>query len=96
MYTIWKDVCSDLTILMGMEKHDKWFKEANQHFKGVTDKYGDYNISRMGHSLGGQITKHVNGSHKVRVKKYGVQQGTGFLEPFWKKTREHCGCIQSA
>ena len=43
--------------------------------------------SRMtGHSLGGQITKHVNNLHKGRVKKNVVfSRGTGLLEPFHKK-----------
>ena len=43
--------------------------------------------SRMtGHSLGGQITKHVNNLHKGRVKKNVVfSRGTGLLEPFRNK-----------
>jgi len=82
----WKDVRSDLAILTGTERHDKRFKEANRHFKGVTDKYGDYNISTTGHSLGGQIAKHVNDSHKGKVKKNVVfSRGTGLFEPFRKK-----------
>ena len=72
----------------GTEKHDKRFKEANRHFKGVTHKYGDYSISTTGHSLGGQLAKHVNDSHKGRVKTNVVfSRGTGFLEPFHKKQK---------
>ena len=79
----WKDVHKDLAILMGTEGHDKRSQEANRHFKGVTDKYGDYNISTTGHSLGGQIAKHVNNSHKGRVKKKrSVQRGYRSVRTF--------------
>ena len=83
----WKDLKSDLAILMGQEKYDTWFKQVNHHFKGVLDKYGDgYNIDTTGHSLGGQLAKHVNDSHKGRVARNVVfSRGTGLLEPFRKK-----------
>ena len=81
----WKDLQSDLAILTGTERHDKRFKEANSHFKGVAEKYGDYNISTTGHSLGGQLAKHVNDSHKGKVSRNVVfSRGTGSLEPFRK------------
>ena len=72
---------------MGHEKHDRQFKQANHHFKGVLDKYGDgYTIDTTGHSLGGQLAKHVNDSHKGRVhRNVAFSRGSGLLEPFRRK-----------
>ena len=61
----WKDLKSNLAILAGYEKHDRCFKEENHHFKCVLDNYRDgYQIDTTGHSLDGQLAKHVNSSHK--------------------------------
>ena len=82
----WKDLRSDWAILTGREKHDRRFRQANHHFKEVSSKYADYKIDMTGHSLGGQIAKHVNDSHKGRVRNNVVfSRGSGLLEPFRKK-----------
>ena len=49
---------------MALNKPNRW-KQANHHFKGVSDKNGDgYSIDTTGHSLGGQLVKHVSDSHR--------------------------------
>jgi hypothetical protein len=83
-----KDLVSDAAIAFGMEKHDKRFKQANVHFQQASDKYKDYTIDTTGHSLGGQLSKHVNDRNKGRVEKnIAFSRGTGLLEPFRKKER---------
>ena len=53
----------------------------------MTGKYGDaYKINTTGHSLGGQLSKYVNDSHKGHVaKNIAFSRGTGLFEPFRKK-----------
>ena len=83
----WKDLKSNVTIMFGKEKHNRRFKEANEHFKKVYAKYGDnFDIHTTGHSLGGQLSKYVNDSHKGKIKSnVAFNRGSGFLEPFRKK-----------
>ena len=83
-----KDLVSDAAIAFGMEKHDKRFKQADDHFKKVSEKYKDYSIDTTGHSLGGQLSKYVNDKNKGKVEKnITFSRGTGLLEPFRKKER---------
>lgn len=59
--TRWKDLKSDFNILIGKTRNDQRFREANDKFKSVKDKYGDeYSYDVTGHSLGGALAKHVN------------------------------------
>ena len=79
----WKDLRSDMAILTGRERHYRRFKQANHHFNEVANKYSDYKLNTTGHSLGGQLAKHVNDSHKGRVQRNVVfSRGSGLLELF--------------
>jgi hypothetical protein len=54
----------------------------------VLAKYeGDGNvITTTGHSLGGQLSKHVNDSYKGKVhQNIAFSRGSGLLEPFRRK-----------
>ena len=65
-------------------------KETKRHFNmySVAKKYGVYNISMTGHSLGQQLAKHVNDSHKGKVSRNLVlSYGTGYWN-LSKRNRE--------
>jgi hypothetical protein len=84
----WKDIQSDWAILTGKEKNDRRFRQARHHFGQVLAKYeGDVNvITTTGHSLGGQLSKHVNDSFKGKVhQNIAFSRGSGLLEPFRRK-----------
>ena len=62
------------------------FKQANHHLKGVGQVWDGYTIDTTGHSLGGQLAKHVYDSHKGCVhRNVTFSQGYGLLEPFRHK-----------
>ena len=82
---IWKDLKSDFNIMLGREKKDKRFQEANQQFHKVADKYKKqgYTVDTTGHSLGGALATHVNRSNPNQVKEnLSFSRGAGFAEPF--------------
>jgi hypothetical protein len=84
----WKDIKSDWAIATGKEKQDRRFRQARDHFGQVLAKYeGDgYTFNTTGHSLGGQLSKHVNDNYRGKVKdNVAFSRGTGLLEPFRKK-----------
>ena len=86
--TRFKDLASDAAIAFGFENKDKRFKQADNHFKQVSEKYGDYTIDTTGHSLGGQLSKYVNDNNQGKVSKnVAFSRGSGLLEPFRKKQR---------
>ena len=85
--TRFKDLKSDLAILMGKEAHNDRFREANAHFQKVYQKYGkEYQLDTTGHSLGGQLSKYVNDKNRGKVQtNVAFSRGTGLWEPFRKK-----------
>ena len=46
--TTWKDLRSDMAILMGRESPDRRFKQATHHFNEVANKYRDYKLNTTG------------------------------------------------
>jgi hypothetical protein len=81
-----KDLLSDAAILFGAEKHDKRFKESNQHFQQVKDKYKDFQLDTTGHLLGGQLAKYVTDNNLDKVSNnVNFSRGSGLFEPFRKK-----------
>ena len=64
--TRWKDLKSDFNILIGKTRNDQRFREANDKYKSVREKYGDdYSYNVTGHSLGGALAKHVNDRNNI-------------------------------
>lgn len=83
-----KDLLSDWAITTGTEKKNRRFQQSAHHFNDVLNKYekDGYTFNTTGHSLGGQIAKHVNDKYRGKVKDNVVfSRGTGFLEPFRRK-----------
>ena len=87
--TRFKDLKSDVAIFRGNERTDPRFQQASDHFSKVSEKYGSsHSIDTTGHSLGGQLAKHVNDTHRGKVSKnVNFSRGSGLLEPFRKKQR---------
>ena len=85
---IWSDLKSDFNIMLGREKVDKRFQNANKQFEEAMHKYKKkgYTLDTTGHSLGGALATHVNRSnpHEVR-ENLSFSRGAGFLEPFRKR-----------
>ena len=82
-----KRVWSDFNIMLGREKYDKWFKNANVQFQHAADKYKKqgYTLDTTGHSLGGALATHVNRSNPNKVREnLSFSRGSGFTEPFNK------------
>ena len=68
--TRWKDLKSDFNILIGKTRNDQRFREANEKYNAVREKYGDeYTYNVTGHSLGGALAKHVNDRHSNEIEK---------------------------
>ena len=67
---IWSDLKSDFNIMLGREKHDKRFKNANSQFQKAAEKYKKqgYTLDTTGHSLGGALATHVNRSNPNQVQ----------------------------
>ena len=66
---IWNDLKSDFNIMLGREKTDKRFKNANVQFQQAADKYKKqgYTLDMTGHLLGGALATHVNRSNLHQV-----------------------------
>ena len=87
---IWSDLKSDFNIMLGHEKHDKHFKNANIQFQKAAEKYKKqgYTLDTMGHSLGGALATHVNHCNPNQVREnLSFSRGSGFAEPFHKRPR---------
>ena len=83
-----KRIWSDFNIMIGREKHDKRFKNANSQFQKAADKYKKqgYTMDTTGHSLGGALATHVNRSSPNQVQEnLSFSCGSGFAEPFRKR-----------
>jgi putative lipase involved disintegration of autophagic bodies len=84
-----KDLLSDAAILFGAEKHDKRFKDSNQHFQQVKDKYKDFQLDTTGHSLGGQLAKYVTDNNLDKVNtNVNFSRGSGSVRTFSKEKQQ--------
>ena len=66
---IWCDSKSHFNTMLGREKHDKRFKNANTQFQKAAEKYKKqgYTLDTMGHSLGSALATHVNCSNPSKT-----------------------------
>ena len=87
---IWSDLRSDFNIMLGQEKNDKRFQNANAQFELAAEKYKKqgYTLDTTGHSLGGSLATHVNRSNPNQVREnLSFSRGAGFVEPFRKRPK---------
>ena len=54
-----KDLKSDLSIFLTIEKRNKQFRNAVNHFQMMKDVFPNYQIILVGHSLGGNIASYL-------------------------------------
>ena len=56
---IFNDLKADGSVLFGLEKQNKRFKNSQNHLNKVINKYGDDTYVTTGHSLGGSISSQI-------------------------------------
>ena len=72
---------SDFNILIGKTRNNQRFREADNLFKRVEQKYQEkaknkFHIHVTGHSLGGALAKHVNDRHSNIDKNINFSRGS--------------------
>ena len=83
--TLFGDLRSDYSILMGREGKDSRFKQAVKQFKAVMHKYQNqgYSLDTTGHSLGGSLATYVTKKLPNQVtENLSYDRGSGLKEPF--------------
>lgn len=68
------DIGSDIYIGAGMEEQSDRFRESEEHFLKVKEKYGDRKIYVTGHSLGGSLAHYV-GMRNDNAETYTFNKG---------------------
>lgn len=56
---ILRDLRSDLSIFLTIEKRNKQFRNAVNHFQMIQDEFPNSRIVLVGHSLGGNIASYL-------------------------------------
>lgn len=77
------DIVSDVHIGAGMEEESDRFRESEEHFLKVKEKYGDRKIYVTGHSLGGSLAHYVGLRHE-NAETYTFNKGA---TPWSEKNR---------
>lgn len=76
------DILPDIKIAFGAERQTKRIKQAKKNVQEVREAYPTYNITNVGHSLGGLIAERV-GRSKEDIITFGKASGLG--EPLHKR-----------
>eukprot|EP00976_Prorocentrum_cordatum_P101211 1192530-Prorocentrum_minimum.AAC.3 len=68
--TNFEDLYDDLQIIRSQENHTSRFKQAENLYTSVKNKYGKNNIKIVGHSLGGAIAMHVGEANDIETHSF--------------------------
>lgn len=66
-----KDLVTDAALALGLYKHTKRYKQNQKHAAKVRAKYGDGNLTTVGHSLGGKDAETVGANKVITYNKGG-------------------------
>jgi hypothetical protein len=71
------DWMTDGLLALGLEKYSTRFRNAKQTIDNVKRKYGDKNITTLGHSLGGSLAEYAGGNKIITIDKGVGLSGIG-------------------
>ena len=84
---IFDDLKADASVLFGLEKQNKRFKNSQNHLNKVKNKYGDdIKYVTTGHSLGGSISSQIAKSNP-NIYSIGFNRFSGPLQSYRKRPK---------
>jgi hypothetical protein len=74
----WRDLGADALIALGLQDLSHRFRDAKKTTKYAMDKYGDDNVTLVGHSLGGSQALHVH--TKLGIDTHAFNPGISLVD----------------
>ena len=69
-----EDLLSDLAVGLGISKMTSRHKRSEKMLQKIKERYPDYDIELVGHSLGASITEDLARKHKIRANNFNSGQ----------------------